>query len=210
MVVVDKPTLLGFWDVVVEKDTWDHTLSKGRVSAIIDLLRRLVASSITACGKSREWCTSRDLFFFYWLLYKRSCALAHRLAQYFTSACHRQENEKLYDGACFTVIARTFGYHMDGDPQLLPVKEPKRLGMKIIKKFPVLGKRFYNKDGDIHVPVQLPAHFELFYPPVLPEGVQKHATDMDIAELSQTRPPLRAPQFPHHVVPGPAPGAALY
>ncbi|KAM0051315.1 hypothetical protein Hdeb2414_s0007g00235091 [Helianthus debilis subsp. tardiflorus] len=40
MVVVDKPTLLGFWDVVAEKDTWNHELSKGMVSTIVDPLHR--------------------------------------------------------------------------------------------------------------------------------------------------------------------------
>ncbi|MFS7903455.1 hypothetical protein Hanom_Chr01g00024261 [Helianthus anomalus] len=82
MVVVDKPTLQGFWDVVVEKDTWDHELSKGRVSTILDLLHRylhrLITSYITIRGKSKEWCTCEDLFFFYCFLYK-SHALSYTI-----------------------------------------------------------------------------------------------------------------------------------
>ncbi|MFS7939449.1 hypothetical protein Hanom_Chr05g00451861 [Helianthus anomalus] len=48
----------------------------------------MISSSITARNKSREWCTSGDLFFLYCLLCKRPCALAYGLAQYFASA-HR-------------------------------------------------------------------------------------------------------------------------
>ncbi|KAF5821536.1 hypothetical protein HanXRQr2_Chr01g0015171 [Helianthus annuus] len=120
MVVVDKPKLLGFWDVVAEKDTWDHELSKGRVSTIVDplhrYLHRLIASSITTRGKSKEWCTCEDLFFFYCFVYKRSCALVHSLAHYFTSANHQQEHKKLYGGAYVIVIAHLFGYHPHADP----------------------------------------------------------------------------------------------
>ncbi|KAJ0681918.1 hypothetical protein HanPI659440_Chr16g0641541 [Helianthus annuus] len=57
---------------------------------------RLISSSITAYGKSREWCMSGYLFLFYCLLYKRLCALAHGLVQYFAFAHHRQEHIKLY------------------------------------------------------------------------------------------------------------------
>ncbi|MFS7968677.1 hypothetical protein Hanom_Chr09g00800411 [Helianthus anomalus] len=60
---------------------------------------------------SREWCTSGDLFSLYCLLYKRSCALAHGLAQYSAFAYHRQECGLLYGGAYVTVIALSFGYH---------------------------------------------------------------------------------------------------
>ncbi|MFS7978287.1 hypothetical protein Hanom_Chr10g00913751 [Helianthus anomalus] len=81
-----------------QKDTWDHLLSMGRVSAIVDplhmYLRRPTSTSTTARGKSREWCTSGDLFFFYYLLYKRLCAPAHGLVQYFSSAHHRQDHRQ--------------------------------------------------------------------------------------------------------------------
>ncbi|MFS7920531.1 hypothetical protein Hanom_Chr03g00225951 [Helianthus anomalus] len=62
-------------------------------------LHSLIASSITTRGKSREWCMSGDLFFFYFLLYKRSCTLAHGLAQYFDCTHLRHECRKLYSGA---------------------------------------------------------------------------------------------------------------
>ncbi|MFS7925983.1 hypothetical protein Hanom_Chr04g00291561 [Helianthus anomalus] len=56
-------------------------------------LHRLISSSITARNKNWEWCTSGDLFFLYCLLYKRPCALAHGLAQYFASAYHRKSTD---------------------------------------------------------------------------------------------------------------------
>ncbi|MFS7982104.1 hypothetical protein Hanom_Chr10g00958811 [Helianthus anomalus] len=87
--MVDKPTLLGFWGVIAENESRDHVNSKGRVSCIIGPLYRLIASSITARGKSRQWFTSGDLFLLYCLLYKRPCALAHGLAQYFAYVYHR-------------------------------------------------------------------------------------------------------------------------
>ncbi|KAJ0602486.1 hypothetical protein HanIR_Chr03g0140281 [Helianthus annuus] len=44
----------------------------------------------------------------------------------------------------------------------------------------------------------------------MPGAVQKHASDVDIPELPQPPPPSGAPQFSHHVVPGPDPGATVY
>ncbi|MFS8009595.1 hypothetical protein Hanom_Chr14g01286801 [Helianthus anomalus] len=130
-------------------------------------LHRLISSSITARGKSREWCMGGDLLFVYCLLYKRSCALAHDLAQYFTSAHHQQGRRQLYGNTYVNVIARSFGYHPSGDLHLLPAIRPRRLGrsstwgMKVLMKFPVLGTRFCAKNEDIFVLVQLPTHFDL-------------------------------------------------
>ncbi|KAM0071752.1 hypothetical protein Hdeb2414_s0001g00028831 [Helianthus debilis subsp. tardiflorus] len=80
----------------------------------------MLSTSITARGHSCEWCTSTDVFFFYCLLYRRQCALAHDLSQYFASAQHRQERRFLYGGAYVTVIARSLGRLSEADPQLLP------------------------------------------------------------------------------------------
>ncbi|MFS7933505.1 hypothetical protein Hanom_Chr04g00380631 [Helianthus anomalus] len=41
--MVDKPTLLGFWAVIAEKDYSDHVNSKGRVTRIRDPLYRYVS-----------------------------------------------------------------------------------------------------------------------------------------------------------------------
>ncbi|MFS7980737.1 hypothetical protein Hanom_Chr10g00942801 [Helianthus anomalus] len=72
---------------------WEHVKAKGRISHVDDPLymyiQRMLSASITAHGHSREWCTSTDLVFFYYLLYRRSCAFAHGLAQYFVSAHHQ-------------------------------------------------------------------------------------------------------------------------
>ncbi|KAF5807621.1 hypothetical protein HanXRQr2_Chr05g0235691 [Helianthus annuus] len=84
LVVVDRPTFLGFWDVIVEPGTWDHILSKWKISAVYDplywYLHKFICTCITARGKSCEWCTTTDLFFFYYLLYRRPCALVQGLA----------------------------------------------------------------------------------------------------------------------------------
>ncbi|MFS7920523.1 hypothetical protein Hanom_Chr03g00225871 [Helianthus anomalus] len=96
MVVVDKPMLLAFWDVVCRKRHLGPRTLQGDGFLY---LHSLIASSITTRGKIREWCMSGDLFFFYCLLYKRSCALAHDLALYFDCAHLQHEHMKLYSGA---------------------------------------------------------------------------------------------------------------
>ncbi|KAJ0629019.1 hypothetical protein HanHA300_Chr00c0666g0798881 [Helianthus annuus] len=69
----------------------------------------------------------RDLFFFYYLLYKRSCAFAHGLVQYFSFAHHRHDHRQMYSGVYVTVIAHLFCYSLTGDPHLWPTIEPSRL-----------------------------------------------------------------------------------
>ncbi|MFS7938045.1 hypothetical protein Hanom_Chr05g00434861 [Helianthus anomalus] len=114
-------------------------------------LHNIISTFITARNKSREWCTSGDLFFLYCLLYKRSCDLAHELAQYFTSAHHQQEHKLLYGGSYVTVITLSFSYHPETDPYVGPAIQPKRMGMNtlsgmhITKRFPC-GKRFKGAD----------------------------------------------------------------
>ncbi|KAJ0851365.1 hypothetical protein HanPSC8_Chr13g0591361 [Helianthus annuus] len=157
LVVVEKPILVGFWQVIAGADHWEHDKSKGRVSFVRDPLYRylhhLLAISISARGYSREWCTTTYLFFVYCLLYRRPCALAHGLAQYYASAHHRQEREFLYGGAYVTVIARSLGLVPHQDPHLrMPSVMPTRMGfqtlwgMKVIKRFAV-GPRFKNREG---------------------------------------------------------------
>ncbi|KAM0060945.1 hypothetical protein Hdeb2414_s0004g00130131 [Helianthus debilis subsp. tardiflorus] len=122
LVVVDKPTLVGFWQVIAGENHWEHDKSKGRVSFVryplYRYLHHLLATSISARGYSREWCTTTDLFFLYCLLYRRPCALAHGLAQYYASTHHRQERGFLYGGAYVTVIARSLGLVLHQDPHL--------------------------------------------------------------------------------------------
>ncbi|KAJ0914776.1 hypothetical protein HanPSC8_Chr06g0242441 [Helianthus annuus] len=130
----------------------------------------MLSSSITARGHSHEWCTSTGLFFFYCLLYMRLCALAHGLAQYFASAHHRQEGRFLYCDAYVTVIARSLGHLPEVDPYLLPAIQPTRMGfqtlwgMKLIKRFDLLGEQFKTRGGHVFVPEKLPQHFDPVYP----------------------------------------------
>ncbi|MFS8026115.1 hypothetical protein Hanom_Chr16g01483151 [Helianthus anomalus] len=99
------------WEVVLEADTWEHARAKGRISHVDDpLYRYLISTSMAAHGHSCLWCTSTDVFFFYCLLYRRSCALAYGLAQYFASSNHRKERGFLYGNAYVTVIARSLGH----------------------------------------------------------------------------------------------------
>ncbi|KAJ0865498.1 hypothetical protein HanRHA438_Chr12g0541171 [Helianthus annuus] len=215
LVMADKPTLLGFWAVIAESRYWDHVNSRGRVTRIHDPLFRyfhkMISTSITARNKSREWCTSGDLFFLYCLLYKRPCALAYGLAQYFASAHHRQECELLYGGAYVTRIALSLGYHPENDHDRVgPAIQPKRMGMNTIlgmhvtKKFSC-GKRFKNADGEQYALKQLPAQFDLVYPPRDPEVPDEHEPANVIPEPPQPRGPPGAPQFPRHVGTGPDP-----
>ncbi|KAF5759506.1 hypothetical protein HanXRQr2_Chr16g0742081 [Helianthus annuus] len=223
LVVVDRPTLLGFWQVIAGANHWEHDKSKGRVSFIRDPLYRymhhMLATSIAARGYNREWCTSTDLFFFYCLLYRRPCTLAYGLAQYYASTHHRQERGFLYGGSYVTVIARSLGLVLHQDPHLqtLPVM-PTRMGfqslwgMKLLKRFPV-GPRFKNRDGGIWREEPLPEQFEPVYPPPDPADavpVEDPPVDVDGAAVTQPPPPPGAPQFPRHVIPGHAPGAALH
>ncbi|KAF5761842.1 hypothetical protein HanXRQr2_Chr16g0769791 [Helianthus annuus] len=182
-------------------------------------LHHLLATSISARGYSREWCTTTDLFFLYCLLYRRPCALAHGLAQYYASAHHRQERGFLYGGAYVTVIARSLGLVLHQDPHLrTPAIMPTRMGfqslwgMKVIKRFPV-GPRFKNRDGGVWTEEPLPEHFEAVYPPPDPADavpVEDPPEDVDGAAVPQPPPPPGAPQFPRHVIPGHAPGVALH
>ncbi|KAJ0740567.1 hypothetical protein HanOQP8_Chr06g0218211 [Helianthus annuus] len=89
----------------------------------------MLSTSITARGHSREWCTSTDLLFLYCLLNRH--ALAHGLAQYFTSAYHRQERVFLYGGAYVTVIARSLGHLPEADPKLLPPIAPTQMVFRL-------------------------------------------------------------------------------
>ncbi|XP_035834355.1 uncharacterized protein LOC110884635 [Helianthus annuus] len=223
LVVVEKPTLVGFWQVIAGADHWEHEKSKGRVSFVRDPLYRylhhLLATSISARGYSREWCTTTDLFFLYCLLYRRPCALAHGLAQYFASGHHRQERGFLYGGAYVTVIARSLGLVPHQDPHLrTPAIMPTRMGMqslwgmRVIRRFPI-GPRFKNREGGVWTEQALPEHFEPVHPPADPADVvpvEDPPEDLDGAAEPQPPPPAGAPQFPRHVIRGRAPGAALH
>ncbi|MFS7889073.1 hypothetical protein Hanom_Chr00s000003g01602601 [Helianthus anomalus] len=119
------------------------------------------STSITASDHSREWCTSTGVFFLYCLLYRRPCALAHGLAQYFASAHQRQERRFSYDDAYVTVIACSLGLVTE-HPQLLPPIAPTLMGfqtlwgMHLIKRFEVLGERFKTRRGLLWQPRDLP------------------------------------------------------
>ncbi|MFS7960896.1 hypothetical protein Hanom_Chr08g00708421 [Helianthus anomalus] len=75
-------------------------------------LHMQIATSITARGKNWEWCMSDDLCFLY--------CLAHGLTQYFASKKLQQEHEHLYGVARVTVIACSFFYFPNAEPQLRP------------------------------------------------------------------------------------------
>ncbi|KAM0064476.1 hypothetical protein Hdeb2414_s0003g00103391 [Helianthus debilis subsp. tardiflorus] len=196
LVVVEKPTLVGFWQVIAGADHWEHDKSKGRVSFVKDPLYRylhhLLATSISARGYSREWCTTTDLFFLYCLLYRRPCALAHGLAQYYASTHHRQERRFLYGGSYVTVIARSLGLVPHQDPHLrTPAVMPTRMGFqtlwgtKVIKRFAV-GPRFKNREGGVWTEEALPEHFEPVYPPADPADavpVEDPSEDVDGAAV---------------------------
>ncbi|KAJ0959195.1 hypothetical protein HanPSC8_Chr00c327g0807741 [Helianthus annuus] len=44
LVVVEKPTFVGFWQVIAGADHWEHEKSKGRVSFVRDPLYRYVSA----------------------------------------------------------------------------------------------------------------------------------------------------------------------
>ncbi|KAL9997781.1 hypothetical protein Hdeb2414_s0598g00922111 [Helianthus debilis subsp. tardiflorus] len=165
-------------------------------------MHHMLATSIAACGYSREWCTTTDLFSFYCLLYRMPCALAHGLTQYYASAQHRQERGFLYGGAYVAVIARSLGIVPEEDPHLWkPPVMPTRMGfpslwgMTLIKRFPV-GPRFKNRNGGIWREEPLPDQFELVYPPADPVDavpVEDPPVDLDGAAMPQPPPPPGAP-----------------
>ncbi|KAJ0696084.1 hypothetical protein HanLR1_Chr10g0352921 [Helianthus annuus] len=184
-------------EFAVHSGTWEH--DKAKESMLMAHCRgTMISTSITARGHNREWCTSIDVFFFYCLLYRRSCALAHGLAQYFTSAHHWQERRILHGGTYVTVIAHSLGHLTEVDPQLLPPIAPTRMsfqtlrGMKLNKRFDVLGERFKTRGVLIWVPRDLPEQFDLVYhPPDVAAIVQDPLMDLD------------GPAMPsHHHLPG--------
>ncbi|KAM0012949.1 hypothetical protein Hdeb2414_s0046g00746731 [Helianthus debilis subsp. tardiflorus] len=223
LVVVENPILVGFWQVIAGADHWEHDKSKGRCRLFgthcTGICTILLATSISARGYSREWCTTTDLFFLYCLLYRRSCALAHGLAQYYASARHRQERGFLYGGAYVTVIACSLGLVPHQDPHLrTPAVMPTRMGfqtlwgMKVIKRFAV-GPQFKNRNGGVWTEEALPEHFEPVHPLADPTDavpVEDPPEDVDGAAVPQPPPPAGAPQFPRHIIPGHTPGAALH
>ncbi|KAJ0520805.1 hypothetical protein HanIR_Chr10g0463461 [Helianthus annuus] len=115
LVVVHRPTLLRFCKMVAGAGTWEHDKAKESM-LMAHCTGMMISTSITARGHKREWCTSIDVFFFYCLLYRRSCALAHGLAQYFTSAHHWQKRRILHGGTYVTVIAHSLGHLTEVDP----------------------------------------------------------------------------------------------
>ncbi|KAJ0795913.1 hypothetical protein HanPI659440_Chr04g0155971 [Helianthus annuus] len=85
-------------------------------------------------------------------------------------------------------------------------------GMRVIKRFPV-GPRFKNREGGVWTEEALPEHFEPVHPPADPADVvpvEDPPEDLDGAAVPQPPPPAGAPQFPRHIIPGHAPGAALH
>ncbi|MFS8023575.1 hypothetical protein Hanom_Chr16g01453051 [Helianthus anomalus] len=82
--------------------------------------------------------------------------------------------------------------------------------MKIVWKFPPHGKRFWGKHDQPLVPKQLPAQFDLVYPPAVLGDVPEPEPDMDIMDLPQLRGPPKVPEFPRHVRPCPSPRATTY
>ncbi|MFS8029472.1 hypothetical protein Hanom_Chr16g01522731 [Helianthus anomalus] len=161
------------------------------------------------CSKQKPGVVYQWRFIFlYCLLYKRPCALAYRLAQYFASAHYRQERGQLFGGAYVTRIALSLSYHPETDRDNVgPPAQPKRMeknvisGMHITKDFPD-GKRFKNKDGTQYQLKQLPVEFPLYYPPRDPEQPEPYEPAVVIPQPPPPRGPPGAPQFPRHVWPG--------
>ncbi|MFS7951424.1 hypothetical protein Hanom_Chr07g00595011 [Helianthus anomalus] len=132
LVVVDRPTLLGFWEVVARADTWKHPKDKGRISHADDPLYRylhwMLYTSITTRSHNREWCTSNRHLVHLLFVVQRVERTCTRSGQYFASAHHRQEREFLYSGALVTVIARSLVHLMVAGTHLLPTIESTRMG----------------------------------------------------------------------------------
>ena len=164
-------------------------------------MHRCIATSIAPRTKSREWCTSQDLFFLYCLLYRRPCALARSLAQFFASAFHRQERGLIYGGTYITIIARSLGYNPEQDALLSDPIEPSRLdrktlqGMRMVRKFPGVGLRFRTRTHQIFVSVPLP---DVISPP---QPIQPAEPKPDAPPHPQgPPPPPEPPQYPQHII----------
>ncbi|KAL8244547.1 hypothetical protein R6Q59_010805 [Mikania micrantha] len=104
---IDDATLRAWWPHIAD-DPFRGT--KARVSrirnALIRYMHRLIATSISGRGRSREWCTLQDLFYLYCLITGRTCQLARCLAEYFVTYYHRQQRGAIYGGAYITIIGR--------------------------------------------------------------------------------------------------------
>ncbi|KAJ0570357.1 hypothetical protein HanHA300_Chr05g0177111 [Helianthus annuus] len=173
LVVVDRPTLLGLWEVVVGADTWEHPKAKGRISHVDD------------------HCTGDRAHFHTVWPSTSPPPITGRSADF------------LYGGAYVTVISRSLGLLPEADPHLLPAIEPTRMGfqtlwgMKLIMRFNILGEWFKTHGCHVFVPKELPEHFDPVYPPPDHAGVvQEPPVDIDGAAMPQPPPPHGASQFP--------------
>ncbi|KAJ0836713.1 hypothetical protein HanRHA438_Chr16g0770101 [Helianthus annuus] len=88
--VLASDRLGSLWPLEVEGFTYQRPLFR--------YLHRLIATYITPCEQSREWCNQGDLFYLYCLIWGEMCA------QWFSAAHHWHDRSVLYGGRTSRVL----------------------------------------------------------------------------------------------------------
>ncbi|KAF5774746.1 hypothetical protein HanXRQr2_Chr13g0604181 [Helianthus annuus] len=160
--MMDRQTLISFWRVI-SRAPFGKSWQKATTikDPLYRYLHHVIASTIVPRGSSKENVNLSDLFFLYCLLRRQPCDLAASLAEYFSTAYHRQLRGFLHTGSFITAIARSLGIVPEHDPLLSDPVPSSRLGrasvaaMQITRTFDV-GLRFRGADGLIWQPEVLP------------------------------------------------------
>ncbi|KAJ0575400.1 hypothetical protein HanIR_Chr05g0212311 [Helianthus annuus] len=196
--MMDRQTLISFWRVISRAPfgkSWQ------KATTIRDPLHRylhhVIASTIVPRGSSKEKVNLSDLFFLYCLLRRQPCDLAASLADYYSTAYHRQLRGQLHTGSFITAIARSLGIVPEHDPLLSDPVPSSRLGrasvcaMQITRTFDV-GLSFRGADGLVWQPEVLPEVIPVVIevrPGVLaPPDVQRAARQAQLHALGIDQP----------------------
>ncbi|MFS7977810.1 hypothetical protein Hanom_Chr10g00908371 [Helianthus anomalus] len=94
---LDRQTLISFWFAIA---TVAFGQSSQKATAIRDHLyryiHRIIACSIMPRYHSRDKVNMGDFFFLYYMLRPKTCVPATSLAEYFATAYHWQERDRLF------------------------------------------------------------------------------------------------------------------
>ncbi|KAF5814804.1 hypothetical protein HanXRQr2_Chr03g0115241 [Helianthus annuus] len=196
--MMDRQTLISFWRAI-SRAPFGKSWQKATTirDPLYRYLHHVIASTIVPRGSSKEKVNLSDLFFLYCLLRRQPCDLAVSLADYFSTAYHRQLRGQLHTGSYITAIARSLGIVPEHDPLLSDPVPTSRLGrasvssMQITRTFDV-GLRFRGADGLIWQPEVLPEVIPVVIevrPGVLaPPDVQQAARQAQLQALGIDQP----------------------
>ncbi|KAJ0495393.1 hypothetical protein HanIR_Chr12g0608291 [Helianthus annuus] len=196
--MMDRQTLISFWRAI-SRAPFGKSWQKATTirDPLYRYLHHVIASTIVSRGSSKEKVNLSDLFFLYCLLRRQPCDLAASLADYFSTAYHRQLRGFLHTGSFITAIARSLGIVPEHDPLLSDPVPSSRLGrasvsaMQITRTFDV-GLRFRGANGLIWQPEVIPVVIEVRPGLLAPPDVQQAARQAQLQALGIEQPENQA------------------